>query len=127
MEANPTAIKASATLAAILAEQGKWGELETTLTKAKQHCPDNLLPYFHVAYELLSEKQLDKVEPYLRTYLSQDPEGFAPDRASAHALLGQLFEKQGRRPEAIKAYEQALSLRPNFASAKKELARLKNG
>jgi tetratricopeptide (TPR) repeat protein len=127
LDSNPTAIKASATLAAILAEQGKWGELEATLTKAKQRCPDNLLPYFHVAYELLSEKQLDKVEPYLRTYLSQDPEGFAPDRAGAHALLGQLFEKQGRRLDAIKAYEQALSLRPNFVSAKKELERLKHG
>jgi tetratricopeptide (TPR) repeat protein len=127
LEANPTAIMASANLAAILVEQGKWGELETTLAKAKQHCPDNLLPYFYVAYELLSEKQLDKVEPYLRTYLSQDPEGFAPDRARAHALLGQLFEQQGRRPEAIKAYEQALSLRPTFASAKKELERLKHG
>jgi tetratricopeptide (TPR) repeat protein len=42
-------------------------------------------------------------------------------------LLGQLFEKQGRRLDAIKAYEQALSLRPNFVSAKKELERLKHG
>jgi tetratricopeptide (TPR) repeat protein len=127
LAANPRAINASANLAAILAEQGKWGELEATLTQAKQHCPENLLPYFYVAYELLSEKQLDKVEPYLRTYLSQDPEGFAPGRARAHALLGQLFEKQGRRLEAIKAYEQAVSLRPTFASAKKELERLKKG
>lgn len=127
LESIPTAIKAYATLASILASQGKWGELEGILAQARRHCPDNLLPYYHVANALLYSNQLDKVEPYLRTYLSQDPEGFAPDRARAHAMLARLYEKQGRRPEAIKAYEQALSLRPTFASARKELERLRKG
>lgn len=127
LETNPTAVEIYANLAGLLAEQGKWGELEAILAQAKQQCPDNLLPHFYAAFYLLQNNQLDKVEPYLRTYLSQDPEGFAPDHPEAHVQLARLFEKQGRRPEAIKAYEQALSLRPTFDFARKGLERLRKG
>lgn len=127
LEMNPTDIEAYANLAGILAEQGKLGELEIILAQAKQQCPDNLLAHFYAAFYLLQNDQLEKVEPYLRTYLSQDPEGFAPDRAEAHVQLARLYEKQGRRPEAIKAYEQALSLRPHFDFAQKGLDRLRKG
>ena len=67
---------------------------------------------------------LDKAEGFLRTYLTQESEGGTPDHAAAHWRLGQLFEKQGRKADARKAFETALKLRPQFPEAKKDLERL---
>lgn len=127
MESHPKAIEFHAYLAAALAGQGRLAELEICLVEAHRVRPDNLLPYIYAADTLLDNNKLDKVESYLQTYLSQDPEGYALDWATAHALLGQLYEKQGHRTEAIKAYEQALRLRPTYQHAQKELKRLKKG
>jgi len=128
LEANPKEIQAHALMASILAEQGKWAELDGCLAQARRVVPDNLLPYYVAGRNLIDEnKFLDKAEPLLRTYLSQEPEGNSPDFASVHWRLGKLFEKQGRRADAIKEIEQALTLRPKFKSAQKDLERLKKG
>jgi len=128
LECNPKAIQAHATMAEILAEQGKWSELDACLALARRATPENLLPYYSAGRNLIAEnKHLDKAEPLLRTYLSQEPEGKSPDFAATHWRLGQLFEKQGRRADAIKEMEQALKLRPTFKPAQKDLDRLKKG
>lgn len=127
VESHPEAIEFHYNLAFALAEQGKGAELDLCLAEARRVCPDDLSPYFYAAKNLLKSNKPDKVEPYLQIYLAQDPEGFAPDRANAHVLLGQVYEKQGHLPEAIKAFEQALRLRPNYHYAQKELKRIKKG
>lgn len=126
--ANPKGIVAHAQTAAILAEQGKWAELESCLAQARKATPENLYPYYAAAQNLIAEnKSLERVELLLRTYLSQDPEGFMPDRAAAHHQLGLLYDKQNRRAEAIQAFTQALALRPSHKGARKELDRLQKG
>lgn len=120
--------QAHALLASILAEQGKWTEVDLAFAQAQKAIPGNPLPYYSAGRNLISEnKSLDRAEGYLRTFLTQDPEGTGPDHASAHWRLGQLFEKQGKRTEAIKAFEAALKIRPDFASAKKDLDRVSKG
>jgi len=125
---NPRGAVALAQTAAILAEQGKWAELDASLTAARKVLPENLQPYYAAAQNLLSENMhLDRVEPLLRAYLAQDPEGGAPSRAAAHLLLGKLFDKQGRRADAIQEVQRALQLRPDHKAAQKELDRLQKG
>ncbi len=124
---NPKHVDSYGYLAALLAYQGKISEANQVLAQAKQNCPENLSPNFMVAGDLIASKQFDKAEPYIRTYLSQEPEGYAPDHAAAHALLGKLFEKQGRKQDAINAYQTAVNLKPGFEHAVKQLERLRKG
>ncbi len=128
LAANPKGIQAHAQIASILAEQGKFAEMEACLAQARKAVPENLLPYYSAAKNLITEnKALERVEPLLRAYLSQEPEGGAPDKAAAHHRLGQLFEKQGRKAEAIQEINQALKFRPSFKTAKVDLERLQKG
>ena len=69
-------------------------------------------------------KDFPRAEGYARKYLSQEPEGEEPDTADAHRLLGLVFEKEGRKPEARAEIQTALRLRPNFKAAKDDLKRL---
>ena len=125
---KPAGIFAHAQIASILAEQGKWAELESSLAQARNAAPANLLPYYSAGRNLIAEnKHLDHAEPLLRTYLTQEPEGNAPDRAAAHWRLGLLFEKLGRKADALKELEQALKLRSHFPQARKDLERMKKG
>lgn len=126
--AHPKEPMAQAQIAAILAEQGKWVELEAALAESRRLLPDNLVPYYSAGRNLMDEnKDLDRAERLLRVYLSQPPEGGMPDLAKAHQVLGQVREKQGRKAEAIAELELALKLRPDFKAAKKDLERLRKG
>jgi len=125
---RPDGIVAHAQIAAILAEQGKWAELDAALATARRTNPENLFPYFAAGSNLIAEnKHLDRVEPLLRVYLGQPAEGNMPDHAVAHRRLGQLFEKQGRKGDALKEMEQAMRLRPTYPQAQKDIERLRKG
>ena len=126
--ARPDGLTAHAQIAAILAEQGKWAELDAALATARKAHPENLYPCYSAASNLIAEnKHLDRVEPLLRTYLSQAPEGNMPDHAATHRRLGLLFEKQGRKDEAVRELELALKLRTPYLQAQKDLERIKRG
>ncbi len=128
LASHPTNSDFHATLANVLALQGKWADLETALAQARRVCSEDLRPLFFAARGLIAaNKQLDKAESFLRTYLSQEPEGHAPRKERAHATLAEVFEKTGRRPEAIRELEMALKLDPGYTSASKELKRLQKG
>ncbi len=128
MALKPKDVLPYAQLAAILAEQGKWAELDATLAQARQAVPNNWLPYYSAGRNLIAEnKHLDRAEGFLKTYLGQEPEGTSPDWASAHWRLGQLYEKLSRKAEAQRELEEALKLRPAFPQAKKDLERLGKG
>lgn len=125
---KPKAVSPYAQLAAILAEQGKWADLEAVLAQARQAVPNNLLPYYSAGRNLIVEnRSLDHAEGLLKTYLSQEPEGASPDHAAATWRLGQLYDKLGRKADAQKAFQEALRLRPEFPQAKKDLERLAKG
>lgn len=62
---------------------------------------------------------------YLRHYGEQEPEPTAPKLSRAHWKLGQILEKQGRKPDAIAEYQAATRLEPGFEPAQKDLKRLR--
>jgi tetratricopeptide (TPR) repeat protein len=113
-------------LAAVLARQQQWAELDQVLALAEKNVPDNLSPYVEAGYTLYTqEKDLPRSERYLRKYLTQEPEPNAPQPAVAHYLLGLVLEKQGRKQEAIAEINTALRLKPDYENARKVLKRLK--
>lgn len=125
---RPNSARAHAQIAKILAEQGKWPELEAELAEAKRLSPDNLAPWYAAGFNLIAEKKhLDHAEPLLRAYLAQPPEGRAATHADAHWQLGKLKELLSKPQEAVPEYEEALKLKPGHKQATEALARLKKG
>ena len=112
-------------LARVLALQRQWGDLDKALSASDADVPDDLRPFYEAARALLGTGvELSRAEGYAKKYLSQEPEGGEPDGADAHRLLGLLFEKESRKPEARAEIQTALQLRPNFKAAKDDLKRL---
>lgn len=125
---RPKSAGARSQIAAILAEQGKWSELDAELAEARRQLPENLAPWYAAGFNLISEKKhLDHAEPLLRAYLAQPPEGFAATHADVHWQLGKLKELLGKPQEAISEYEQALKLKSGHKQAAEGLAKLKKG
>jgi tetratricopeptide (TPR) repeat protein len=123
---NADRIDAYEVLAAVLAFQKKWEELDAMLAKAQAAVPDNLRPYFSVGVQLVTEGlELPRAERYLRKYLSQEPELAAPSHAMAHWRLGQALEKEGRAGEAVSEYQAALK-QDSASPAKRDLERLQS-
>jgi tetratricopeptide (TPR) repeat protein len=106
--------------------QQSWDKLDSLLSKSEQVNHDDLDPFYQAGRTLLQlNQELTRAERYMRTYLSQDPEGLAPPLSAAHWRLALILEKEGRKADAIKELEEALRLQPDFENAKKDLKRLK--
>ena len=126
--ARPACAWAHSQIAEILAEQGKWAELDAELAEARRQLPEDLAPWYAAGFNLIYEKKhLDHVEPLLRAYLAQAPEGQEATHADAHWQLGRLKELLGRPQEAQQEYEQALNLDPGHKQAAVALAKLRKG
>jgi tetratricopeptide (TPR) repeat protein len=108
------------------ASQNKWADLDRLMPRAEANVPDNLTPFFQAGSVLaVSGADNARGERYLRHYLEQEPEIGAPKWSRAHWRLGQVLEKQGRKPDAIAEYQKAVQMEPSFEPAQKDLKRLK--
>ena len=113
-------------LAVTYASAVRWSDLDTVLAEAESTIPDNPMPYFAAARVLVDQaKELPRAESYLRKYLEQPPEAGAPPHAHAYWSLGLLYEKLGRKTDAILQLEKAVSLSRDFEPARKDLKRLR--
>jgi len=122
---DATRVDAYSSLAAALALQAKWPEVDAALSDAEKAVPDNLAPYIRVANVcVMKGTELGRGERYARQYLAQEPEAGYPRRAYAHWRLGLILEKQGRKPEAIAELQNAVKLDAN-SPARQDLKRIK--
>jgi tetratricopeptide (TPR) repeat protein len=118
---DPTRVGAHASLVAALTAQDKWPEVDGALAEAEKDVPDDLTPYLRAAVSCLARSvELPMAERYLRKYLTQEPEPFAPKWAQAHWRLGQVLEKEGRKREAVAEWQAAVKLDPE-SPAKQDL------
>ena len=123
---DPSQAAGYAALANAYARTGRWAELDAVLAQAEAAVPDDLTPYYQAAQAMVDTGQdLARAEKYLTRYVSQEPEGREPDRVQTKWLLAALYEKNGRRPDAIRELEAAVRMRPDFEPAKKDLKRLR--
>ena len=115
-------------LAYVQAAKQRWPELEATLVRAERAVPDDFAPYYAAASAMLDiGRDFRRAEQYLNHYLSNTPEGRKPTHAQARMLLAALYTKEGRKSDAVRELTIALRLQPDFAAAKAELKRLKQG
>jgi len=124
---DPSQTGGYAALASSYARSGRWADLEAVLAQGEKAVPDDLAPYYQAAQAMIDTGQeLDRAEKYLAHYATQEPEGRQPDRVQAKWLLATLYEKNGRRPDAIRELEAAVRMRPDFEPAKRDLKRLRS-
>lgn len=124
---DPTRAQGYSLVAAQLIYRGNTGaDLDAVLAQGEKADPDDWSPYYFAAKTLIVVgKDFDRAERYLRKYLSQEAEGNAPKHAYAHWRLGQMYQKSGKRDQAIAEIEACLKSEPNFEPAKKDLKTLK--
>ena len=126
LQVDPARSAAYTVLAQVYALKESWSDLDQIISRAEKAVPDNLAPYFASARILINTgKDNQRAERYLRKYLTQEPEGGAAPLAAAHWRLGQILEKQGKKPEAIQEIQIAVQMKPDLKDAQKDLKRLK--
>ncbi len=126
MKLEQDRIGAYSSLAGLYAFQGRWQDLDKIIAEAEKAVPDNLAPYFFAARVLAGNgKDNARAERYLQKYLASEPELNGPSFAQARWRLGLVYEKMGRKPDAIREIESALRLNPELDDAKKDLKRIK--
>jgi tetratricopeptide (TPR) repeat protein len=91
----------------------------------KSH-PDEVASYFHLGrLAVMSGKNLNKGEEYLKKYLQTDPSDEMPSFAFTHLLLGHIYKMKENKELAKSEYQNALELDPDFKQANKTLDDLK--
>lgn len=126
LEIDSTRVRAYTILARVYAVQQRRADLDALLARAEKEVPEDFSPYFSAGQTLLSQgKDPLRAERYLRKYLTQEPEGNAPNLATAHWQLGLSLEQQRKRQDAIQEIETAVRLKPDLKDARKDLQRLK--
>ena len=112
---HPDRVGAHSLLAAMLARQDKWTELDAELAQAEKDVPDNLYPCYRAGNAMLDRKvDLPRAERYFRKYLTQEPELRMPSLGAAHWRLSLVLEQEGRKPEAATEMQTAVKLDPSL-------------
>ena len=84
--------------------------------------PSYMPTYFRLGQlAVRSESNYARGEESLRKYLAYKPADNEPNLASAWYWLGQIQEKQGKKPEAKQSYNNALKLAPGSKEIKEAL------
>jgi tetratricopeptide (TPR) repeat protein len=98
-----------------------FAELEAALKLDAGYMP----AWYHLGRTAsLANANLARGEEALKKYVAYSPKENEPTLANAHYLLGDIYEKQGRKAEAKQAYEAALKLNPTLAKASDGLKRV---
>ena len=121
---DPSRSGAYAVLASILAQQGRWSELDAILAQSERADADDVVAFFEAGKALVaSGKDNPRAERYLKKYLSQEPEAAQPQSGYAHWQLGLLALKEGNKQTALAELQTSVSLLPDFRPAVDDLKR----
>jgi len=87
--------------------------------------PSYMAGFYHLGRTAaLANANLARGEEALKKYLAYAPKENEPPLANAHYNLGAVYEKQGRKAEAARAYQAALKLNPSLKLASEALKRV---
>ncbi len=124
---DATRIAAYQVLAEVMAEQGRWSDLDVVLKSARTAVPDDLSPEYKAAAVILAGNaapQMGRAEAYLDDYLKHPAEGQEPPLASAHWKYGLVLEKEGRKQDAVREVQMAVNMDGSLGDARKDLKRM---
>jgi tetratricopeptide (TPR) repeat protein len=112
-------------LASFYRRRSRLDEMQKAIAQAIAQLNKSAEVYYNAASELFqSGKDLQSAIQYLKKYL--DSAAMVEDAPAfrAHYLLGQVYEKIGKKPDAVAEYRASLNLASGFAPASKALGRL---
>jgi tetratricopeptide (TPR) repeat protein len=99
--------------------------IEAIAAESDRNVPDDHSTRLAAADAFVSGgHDLAKAETWYREYLAQEPEPDAPPRAIAHWGLALLYEKQGRKLEAVASIDQAARLLPKHDEIRHDRQRI---
>jgi tetratricopeptide (TPR) repeat protein len=103
-------------------------QLETVVQAASLVEPnDPRLAYYRGVARVLEGRQLPEAEQYFKEYLARAPQrDDFPPHAAAHDYLARIYERSGKRQEAVQQYKAALHLSPDNQTAQEGLKRLES-
>ncbi|HEY4499596.1 MAG TPA: tetratricopeptide repeat protein [Candidatus Paceibacterota bacterium] len=96
---------------------------EEYFLKSIANAPGNIQGYIQLAtiYQYYDTSKNDKIEPLLLKGITANPKD-----ANLLITLGEYYQDQGRKTEALKYLEEALQLNPKNTSLQQEIEQLKN-
>ncbi len=112
-------------LASFYRRRSRLDDMQKAITQAIAQPNKSAEVYYNAASELFqSGRDLPSAVQYLKKYL--DSSGMVEDAPAfrAHYLLGQIYEKMGKKSDAVAEYKASLSLASGFAPASKALSRI---
>lgn len=125
--AFPESLSARQALGVFFARSARYDEAFAAFDSILALAPGDPAALFQIGRTgSLSGQNLDRAEQALKQFLEAPPRENGPRPAAAHWRLGIVYEKQGRNDLAGEEYRAALGLDPEFAEAKKSLAKLKS-
>jgi Flp pilus assembly protein TadD len=109
---RPTLPAAHASLAYLLANRGEYGEAIWHFERAGDGAPNQL----NYGITLARMNRIAEARTHLTRSLEADAR-----QPLAHEFLGGLLEAEGKIPEAVSHYREAIRLRPDFGKAHLDL------
>jgi tetratricopeptide (TPR) repeat protein len=102
-----------------------WDEALAAFERVLELDPEEGSARYQVARTcIFAERGLDRAERCLVDYLAGRRKGWWPAPVHAHWRLGQVYQLQGRRKDAIREYQAVLKLDPDYADARNRLRKL---
>ena len=112
-------------LASFYRRRSRSADMEKALTQALAQPNKSAEVYYNAASELFQAgKNLDAAVQYLNKYLASNAMVEDAPAFRAHYLLGQIYEKMGKKSDAAAEYKASLALASGFAPASKALGRV---
>lgn len=123
---QPTSAKAHCYLGQHLVNVEKdYAEAFATFETALKLDPAEMPAYYYLGRTAaLANANHARGADAMRRYLATTPKDNEPPLANAHLRLGQIYEKSGRKAEAVHQYQSALKLDPSLKEASEALKRL---
>jgi len=103
----------------LLQQLGRLSEAEASLTRAAELSEHTARPWLALAEVRARQKKFSEAAEAYAQALAR-----VPDNAEAHAGLGYMLLLSGQRAEAVRHWEEALRLQPDFPGLRERLQRL---
>jgi tetratricopeptide (TPR) repeat protein len=125
VRAMPNSAKAHYFLGAFLLSEKNFAGGLHEIEMALKLDPNFMPGYYRLGhYSAMAEKDYARGEEALRKYLTYKPADNEPSHANAWYFLGMIYEKQGRKADAKKAFVQAQKLAPKSKEINEALKRV---
>lgn len=103
----------------------RWNDFESAINSALSSPKKTPADVYNAADLLVGKgRNFAGAAQILKNYIASGKKDEDGPTFRAHFLLGQLYEKQGNKPEAVQQYRASLELAQNFRAAQEALKRL---